>query len=413
MIFGRPRGCTPVRAAVLICIIIGLGYSDIDSNRSRPGAFVAKQYRRRLQCQAESLADVGMLARCYPCAVPDVDPCIYDIGPCRNMKPGDVCEIHCKDPYIGELTNGFCPGSNIDPSKMLEHELPNCKFDRCPDPPQILWPTGYYFNPNSREWSCAYGYGGQVVRSCYTDPSNCVERAAAFSGCLPLRPCSVPSLTPTTCDLDWSSCVILPPGATCAVTCRYPFKGALGIGECPAGNIKHTNVILTAPPVCEFDCPSLLSSAPPGYESFQGQWRCGEGYVGDAEKKCEVDDQCNALIGLVGCIEIIPCAAFQIEGSCEVDASHCPSELMSGQSCKLRCKSPYEGISGAVSCPPGNIDPSRPVEIVLPQCYTACGEPRYPPRGYEFYSTPASYTGVWRCDMPRYAGTVVKTCQIM
>ena len=107
---------------------------------------------------------------------------------------------------------------------------------------------------------------------------------------------------------------------------------------------------------------------------------------------------------LSGCRREQTCQPLEIPEAdlCRFNTTGCTT-LQPGEVCPVRCKEPYFGRDGSVSCPAGNTNATTKLTMDLPDC--DCEDPLSIPPGYLRSNT----TGEWSCA-PGYAGTAVKLC---
>jgi hypothetical protein len=336
-----------------------------------------------------------------PCAVPQVDPCRYDVSRCTNVKPGGNCTISCKEPMRGGSSVAICKDNNVDPAQELSYYPLACSLDSCPDPSP--WPPGYN-KTESGQWVCAESYNGKAVMTCQlgvTWKQDC-GTVGALSGCSKIVPCLAPQVSGLDkCQFDMGGCQSTPDGATCEVHCKEPFSGALTIATCPAGNTNPNGLIWT-PPICSIASCDEPSNIPKAFSrSGPSEYICAKGYTGTAIKVCQPLDNCNVVPSLTGCLQLVPCEANISD--CRLNTYSCIS-VQPGKTCTVYCKEPFSGNSMEAACPATNINPNGLVIPALPDCEISnCQDPNQPPRGYQLIR------GSWQCASG-YAGQAKKTC---
>ncbi|CAE7460404.1 unnamed protein product [Symbiodinium microadriaticum] len=362
------------------------------------------------------------LSLCSYCRGPDIDPCIYDVSECFGISQGSSCRVRCKAPYLGASSIALCPASGISGEEAnLSFRLPNCvaalEQDKvsCPNPATI--PSGYLQVQETGQWTCRDGYYGEAVRECtlLRVGDACVLQAV-FSGCLPLLPCRRPdpasdfqdavSDVPS-CGFNTSGCENVQPGASCQIHCQEPFMGNSVTAACPSTNTDPDAQLIYTRPQCQKRCPSsAIQEVGPGYnyDFDRDRWSCAEGFTGQAVKLCEIDDQCGRNVSLTGCAELRPCQAPTLD-SCRYDWSSC-GDLAPGTSCRIACRTPFEGEGFPATCWANNSDPMAPLNFEVPWCNLNCPDPLPLPEGYTRQATG------YRCDVG-YTGIVDRSCSVV
>eukprot|EP00435_Cladocopium_sp_Y103_P004779 s293_g1.t1 len=261
---------------------------------------------------------------------PELDPCIYDVSECSGVSQGGSCRIRCKVPYLGASREAVCPFSgNSGVEENLTFKLPTCvaalEQDQvsCPNPPEI--PMAYQQLQETGDWVCAPGFHGTALRECTVIRMGeaCLLQAA-FSGCAALTGCLAPD--PAT---DY------PEGLASDVpACGYDTTGC--------ENVQNGQIY--SPPACDKICPNpVVEEAGPGYsyDIFTNQWSCTPEYTGRAVKQCDINQQCQRHVEMIGCLPRMPCAVPELD-PCRYDWSSC-GDLSAGVNCAITCRSPYEG----------------------------------------------------------------------
>eukprot|EP00927_Polykrikos_kofoidii_P037307 TRINITY_DN31431_c0_g1_i1.p1 TRINITY_DN31431_c0_g1~~TRINITY_DN31431_c0_g1_i1.p1 ORF type:complete len:1853 (-),score=121.15 TRINITY_DN31431_c0_g1_i1:222-5324(-) len=350
-----------------------------------------------------------------PCALPASSDdggtaCELDISECLSVWPGLSCIVRCRPPYFaGDDVVARCPLGNTDPDRALVWESvpPSCTLS-CPNPDPV--PFGYDINTKglAEQWRCEEGHIGDAIATCVFSSSCTAE--LALSGCSLLVPCVMPEVSDP-CVVNMSSCgESVLPGASCEVTCQYPYVGTTSNFSCDTDNIDPLQVAEGTLPVCVLTCPDP-ASPPVGYtlrvpdtnSSFSlPYWECEQGYTGIAVRECDIDETCKERTILSNCGFKVPCAPLKTD-DCKFDTSDC-SDVVAGGSCMIHCRFPAKGNSTVASCHPDNINPAKNLTFEWPSCRV---EPEdcidVVPAGYAM-----SITG-WVCGQG-YAGTVVESC---
>jgi len=350
---------------------------------------------------------------CQACGVIIVEGserCMYDLSECQGIRPGGSCNVKCRAPYIGpNSTVATCPLGNTNPFRSLSWSPPNCS---CPDP-EI---QQGYVKDSDGEWQCAQGYAGTAMTMCEPIGTACGGLRTWLAGCLPMVPCATPRVDG--CRNDVSACASVEPGGTCEVRCRWPFKGGTTIATCPSKNTDSTRELDYFPLTCTLNDCADPNPFPEGYnKTADGKWTCADGYFGTALNKCEPGDKwaqdraqgiypCRAVAKLTGCEKLVPCSAPKLEGldQCTYDVEGCQS-VPGGQTCKVFCKSPFEGENTEGFCPLGNVDRNG-LTWTKPTCVLQeCADPGIVPQGY------MKTNSGWQCEQS-YTGFAAKSCAV-
>lgn len=355
------------------------------------------------------------LELCSYCRGPEVDPCIYDVSECSRVSQGGSCRIRCKVPYLGASREAVCPFSgNSGIEENLTFKVPSCvaalEQDQvsCPNPPEI--PMAYQQLQETGDWVCAPGFHGTALRECTVIRMGeaCLLQAV-FSGCAALTGCLAPD--PATdypeglasdvpaCGYDTTGCENVQNGQSCQIACKDPlFSGVPVTAICPETNTDPNQKLIYRPPACDKICPNpLVEEAGPGYsyDLYTNQWSCTPKYTGQAVKYCEIDQQCQRTVEMVGCLARMPCAAPELD-PCRYDWSSC-GDLSAGVTCAITCRSPYEGDGFPTFCPANNSNRTSPLQFEIPWCALTCPDPLPLPAGYvrhgSDYKCATGYTG--------------------
>lgn len=355
------------------------------------------------------------LELCSYCRGPELDPCIYDVSECSRVSQGGSCRIRCKVPYLGASREAVCPFSgNSGFEENLTFLVPSCvaalEQDQvsCPNPPEI--PKAYRQLQETGDWVCAPGFHGTALRECTVIRMGeaCLLQAV-FSGCFALTGCLAPD--PATdypegrasdvpaCGYDTTGCENVQNGQSCQIGCKDPlFFGVPVTAICPETNTDPNQKLIYSTPVCDKICPDpLVEEAGPGYsyDIFTKQWSCTPKYTGRAVKQCDITQQCQRVVEMVGCLPRMPCAEPELD-RCRYDWSSC-GDLSAGVSCAITCRSPYEGDGFPTFCPANNSNRTSPLQFEIPWCALTCPDPLPLPAGYirhgSDYKCATGYTG--------------------
>jgi len=345
-----------------------------------------------------------------PCVAPELvgdDICTLDVDDCASgVLPGAFCVIRCKEPYDGPPTRAFCHPLNTDPSNSLVWTRPRCTV-ACPT--EFNVPPGYYHD-SACGWQCEKTYTGRASVVCRTSPKdNCVPQRY-FGGCVPLQACLAPdAMFLDACQLDASACNegLIWAGHSCEITCKAPYTGSPSLAICPADNTVVERELLWAEPPCELGCPEP-QVAPQGYTRPAGEaWQCAEGFAGVVSASCVIGPGCTSRSVLTGCAPLASCLAPTLlnEGECMLDTSLCANGALAGESCEVRCRTPYSGSPSIAICPANNTDITREVVWMEPECKAQCPDP---------FPTPAGYVRrelSWQCS-EGYVGSASVECMV-
>lgn len=366
----------------------------------------------RTQCGADNETCAAVLqfdgcSRIVPCVPLVLDPCMYNRSGCDYVEPGEFCPVTCQAPYTGASTVASCPAGNTNPEQeLIVPYLPACTLT-CSEPEAP--PEGYtqvQLTLKYSRWECAEGFRGLVKQQCVINEA--CQSSLVLSNCWKLQPCAPIAVEEKdACRFDASECGAVQPGSTCEVRCRSPFVGGVQ-GSCVQDNINASTPVVWQRPNCALVCPDPFE-VPAGYvKGPTGTWRCAPGHDGLAALSCDVAaaPSCSVEAELAGCSQTSPCwAPAAVTDPCMLDVSACYL-LEPGRSCTVRCKAPFVGGSMQATCPSGNRDPWRMVNITPPDCTLQCPEPRPIPDGYV---KNASSSSGWACS-EGYVGQARGTC---
>lgn len=349
------------------------------------------------------LSGCSKLMPCKVPTVPDVLKCSIDVSNCSaSMEPGEECTIRCNEPFVGSShAVATCPVYNTLAGRELDYTWPSCQLVcSLPDP----MPAGYIRQGGKDDgpWQCGPGFRGSPMYSC-TLTRDC-KAVSALSGCI--APVACPAPVPDRCaKANISTCEGgVEPGSDCEVSCEWPYVGPRLPAACPYNNADPSGGLLWRQPRCVL--PSCPEPIPEGYQKQPDGWRCAVGYAGTALASCASDAQCcEVTLQLTGCKKIQPCVPPPDYELCRYDMSEC-ANVASGESCQVRCRTPYEGASTLARCPALNTEVGRPVEWSEPDCQVlSCHNPNPPPRGYILNVSSGNFT----CA-PGYAGKAQAAC---
>lgn len=366
-----------------------------------------------------------------PCVAPVVDSCRHDVSACRNLPPGQSCEVSCTPPLVGLPSTFHCPADNVDSTQLVLGELPSCRFPfGCEEPVPL---TQGYVKVNESSYECAEGYVGEAEWDCYL--ARFCAPMLILSGCHELVPCALPAPEDQICGLNYTACTGTGPGQMCRVPClagyientSYVWEedememeeqmmtnniSMAGLPDnatepsCPAGNIDPTKVIEFERIRCEFQVCIDPHPTPLGYTKLpNGTWTCQRGFVGEVVKECHV---CNASLALSGCMPVMPCVAPVLpDDQCMLDLSNC-TFLNPGDSCEIACQWPFAGSLPSYGvCPSDNTDPTFEFNFTMPHCELTCHSPDPVPEGYVL-----AESGEWQCA-ESYSGKAEYHCELM
>eukprot|EP00933_Yihiella_yeosuensis_P016822 TRINITY_DN14227_c1_g1_i2.p1 TRINITY_DN14227_c1_g1~~TRINITY_DN14227_c1_g1_i2.p1 ORF type:complete len:845 (+),score=91.09 TRINITY_DN14227_c1_g1_i2:162-2696(+) len=353
-----------------------------------------------LNCGAEAgLEGCLPIVPCQPPKLYGFERCSFDMGGCQSTDPGATCEVHCKTPFTGKETIATCPFGNTNPQGLI-WERPKCILESCAEPSTI--PAGY--NRVGTTYSCAASFTGFATKLC--EPTLSCEVKPTLVGCQQLVPCEAEQ---GDCRYNTYGCISVQPGSSCDVKCKAPFAGTVTKGICPAGNTKTNGLKWTAP-TCVLDTCADPVVAPVGYKKIFGtkDWECAPGYSGKVVKKCEwVEAECKANPIYSGCVKESPCKLPKLpaDAECMFHLAPCRN-VASGSSCELKCKAPYVGKPGKLTCPPANTNENTTLQGEVPHC--GCGEPLPVPFGYNRTDHTSKMTTEVRVEYSCMAGFVGK-----
>eukprot|EP00435_Cladocopium_sp_Y103_P040550 s2454_g11.t1 len=342
-------------------------------------------------CSRRTMYSAGLLAQVLLAAAqcPQIPPAVPAVPPPALCLPCRVPEVQCKEPYQGEATFAKCAANNTvegflldltggndcdmwgKHSEIADWTPPNCSFSECPYPQTL--PEGYVRDAAGTVY-CAQGYEG------------------VNAGCAELLP-----------------------GQSCRVNCLAPFEGPGLEVRCPADNTEpNREPLRLSEPNCSLPCP-VPEPLPYGYTNRSGEWRCEEGYSGEAKFICVYDGLpfCQRRVELRGCYRLMPCADLQLPpevDECELNLTDCQGVAPGGR-CQLSCLTPFVdgGVPQFAGCPAENVNPYlEPIYSQLPRCLLSCPDPPMLPEGYKKEIT-FSGLSVFRCD-DGWVGQVNRSC---
>ncbi|CAJ1361405.1 unnamed protein product, partial [Effrenium voratum] len=315
------------------------------------------------------------LAGCLPlqpCFFPASDVCDFDTSNCSQLRAGGTCQVHCQVPFLGASSVGRCPADNTVANRLVDVEMPSCMLDcpvsEIPEGYNISWGAArsdglavstFGMDPISGRrarveragyFVCEDLYAGNLTASCSID-TNCQWRMD-FEGCHPTVPCAALDLATPPCGLI-ADCAQVVPGRSCRVACNAPCTGEPSELSCPVGNTNPDQPLLGKMPDCLTECDFV----PPGYRALARTWECADGYTGEAQVGCVPSGPgkvCDTEIQLEGCRELVSCGPGDFD-PCHYDMSDCIS-VPRGESCTIRCRSPYLGPDFNASCPQLNTE---------------------------------------------------------
>eukprot|EP00930_Biecheleria_cincta_P015702 TRINITY_DN13001_c0_g1_i1.p1 TRINITY_DN13001_c0_g1~~TRINITY_DN13001_c0_g1_i1.p1 ORF type:complete len:3592 (-),score=360.49 TRINITY_DN13001_c0_g1_i1:116-10366(-) len=345
-----------------------------------------------------------------PCAVPDLDPCIYDYSLTSNLYGSQRAPLSCKRPYVGSSAEAYCPRNNLDATRIYQFFYPDC---RCPDPCPV--PAGYKKTAAGYDnFVCDEGYTGTAELRC-SHQRQC-QQIPMLLGCQKLLPCAPLNLSSIRCDADASDCEDVPYGGSCTVRCRHPYVGKEVTAICPATNVDPlTQPQLQGNLTCEIEKCKDSDVIPEGYVKGSEGWYCDDGWAGTPEVYCSVGLEsatdgnlgCGLTVHPTGCLPKQPCVAPASLDGCKYDTSECGITLP-GVTCRLRCRGPYVGEIIQAVCPDDNTNETQ--EVLLPanlplDCQCPDPRPENTPQGYVLTTE-----GKWECA-PGYAGKALHRCE--
>eukprot|EP00931_Biecheleriopsis_adriatica_P054864 TRINITY_DN32329_c0_g1_i1.p1 TRINITY_DN32329_c0_g1~~TRINITY_DN32329_c0_g1_i1.p1 ORF type:complete len:2934 (+),score=344.49 TRINITY_DN32329_c0_g1_i1:623-8803(+) len=348
-----------------------------------------------------------------PCALPDVDRCVFDLSNCEGLRPGRECQVSCRHPYvtIGDSTRATCPFINVDPDYVMEWTPPECD---CQGP--VPLPAGYGLHLQDGLITedlalglyCTSGYTGEVSVNCSVPDAPCLPEAT-LAGCIKTVPCEIPYFDP--CIVSTSDCGSeVPPGSSCLIDCIGEYLGNGTQATCSLDNIYPTGLMI--PDDWKCGCPDP-DPVPPGYARTDDdviRWTCAPGYIGEAVHSCKNYDNCTVEVTMSGCDKLMPCET--LNSTCLYDSSNC-SEVMAGQECEIKCMDPYVGTPMTGYCPSDNIDPTAPLIWSKPICnWTVCPAPTVGPNDtFDLNAYIQVPNFGWACNMG-YGGEASESCPI-
>eukprot|EP00913_Durusdinium_trenchii_P016479 g15490.t1 len=346
---------------------------------------------------------VTELYGCYelhPCAVPEIDSCVYDYSPSLTLWGGESATIQCQRwpprlagrPGVPAVDHHFS-GSRVNAFAQTHAQSPRATSKR-----GLAMTTGSaqratraplpFFAevlPLNARSGFGVRFGTKLER---------VQEVPKLVGCTRKFPCAPLNLTSTRCDVELTGCEKLLPGQSCTVGCAPPYtvKGVTGELDCVLESCNATDVI------------------PWGYVKTHRGWKCGEGYAGTPQLHCSFSPAgsfeggrgCGFEMHPTGCKVKVPCVPPASLEGCKYDTSQCGS-VTPGAECQLKCRKPYSGLGVFATCPDDNTDPEQ--EVILLGSFLDCD---CPDPAAEFI--PAGYVkreGEWVCG-PGFAGTALK-----
>jgi len=375
--------------------------------RCAPGYYGQANYRCEIDTvTCEPIVTLTGCALLAPCAPPEVDAydrCKVDFSECDGpFEAGESCNVTCNPGFNVNLSTPECPADNT----VLNHK-PNldiyCGEYTCASPD--VWaasnplPQGY----DVGTWRCANGFRGSVSTRCVQ--SDECGGTLQLSGCVPLQACSPPKLHGRDlCRWNFSDCEDVASGGFCDFQCSPPFRGT-GRAFCPPDNVDPQTELVFIEPDCALDCPDP-DPPPPGYEKLSCGWTCAQGYDGRPQAVCDVNDQCQPQLKLMGCLREEKCV-LPVPGSfdaCRFDFSECDAETPVGSSCTVKCRSPFSGEDFLAECPSGNTIPQFPLVFDQSNCDLTCPTPNPVPKGYS-----VNGSEIWSCS-EGHVGEAESTC---
>eukprot|EP00928_Gymnodinium_smaydae_P025162 TRINITY_DN20129_c0_g2_i1.p1 TRINITY_DN20129_c0_g2~~TRINITY_DN20129_c0_g2_i1.p1 ORF type:complete len:3110 (+),score=241.13 TRINITY_DN20129_c0_g2_i1:65-9331(+) len=210
------------------------------------------------------------------------------------------------------------------------------------------------------------------------------------------------------CDLDFSACEGLEPGADCEVTCRSPFFGAPATASCSSDNADLDGGLVWQEPSCALVCPDP-SPTPDGYQRTSDGWACSDGYDGNISVVCAIrQEDCVAELQLSGCKPHRPCKPLEVsENLCHYNVRDCWN-VPHGSSCEISCEPPFVGVSTIATCPENNTDPDQSLTWEAPDCKIQCVDPAAQHPGYVKSSVPGRLA---ECA-PNFLGVAHSECNL-
>eukprot|EP00440_Ansanella_granifera_P025961 gb/GFBE01028187.1/.p1 GENE.gb/GFBE01028187.1/~~gb/GFBE01028187.1/.p1 ORF type:complete len:827 (+),score=148.05 gb/GFBE01028187.1/:1-2481(+) len=276
--------------------------------------FAVKECEPTLSCEARPV--LTGCAQLVPCLAPQGD-CRFDMYGCISVQPGQQCQIECKAPFAGTVTQAACPSGNTDPNGLV-WSFPTCEIKTCADPP-----SGGGYRKVQGKWECAPGYSGTVVKTCRWVEAEC-RAEPELSGCQPEAPCKLPAMSDVErCMYDTSDCMNVLPGKLCSISCQAPYLGPSEDFSCPVANTDPDQLLQGILPVC--GCGEQIP-LPQGYnmtiseQDLSISYHCEPGYGGRAEKLCQpgAGFVCTVDPVMVGCAIPMACeGVFVDDGSGE------------------------------------------------------------------------------------------------
>eukprot|EP00929_Paragymnodinium_shiwhaense_P074578 TRINITY_DN38177_c0_g1_i1.p1 TRINITY_DN38177_c0_g1~~TRINITY_DN38177_c0_g1_i1.p1 ORF type:complete len:3802 (+),score=435.99 TRINITY_DN38177_c0_g1_i1:883-11406(+) len=325
---------------------------------------------------------------------PEEHGCRYAAPLCEAvLEPGQTCQLQCQAALVGTPSTAECPADNVMNLGPLVLDEPLCD---CPLPQPT--PDGYERTSNG--WQCADGYNGTVAAHCRfgcADMQQCSGCSAELllSGCEPIVPClGLMHTIQAGCLFNLTACTSVEAGASCEVTCLYPYIGDPGNASCLENNTDAARALDALLPHCRPHCvdETFLFEGyvfEPGHVDLNGTnnssdasltpsgsaaWSCDIGYVGTVQRDCYVDaENCTAVLNVTGCLPQQACSPPELD-SCQYDASSC-NNSGAGTTCMISCLPPYVGAAVVATCPFNNTVHLATVLYEAPVCNLSCDAP--------------------------------------